>query len=167
MVFFWKEYVSTEKKLHFFAATGQAKSCSVKYKFRSLAGIMFNVMMVWHKEKKIKGRIDQPYVAAALPCMPSTACLCVRLQGRPAHRLPGKTGTLYGFKRSLIECGKNSHEPSSEQSFYCAEARRWWGGRGAGLPYNFWLALLSGRRKLKRLRKTPLGRRDKEGFGTL
>ena len=66
MVFFWKEYVLTEKKLHFFAAIGQAKFCSLKYKFRSLAGIMFNVMMVWHKEKKIKSRIDQPYVATAL-----------------------------------------------------------------------------------------------------
>lgn len=54
MVFFWKDYVSTEKKLPFFAAIGQAKSCSLKYKFWSLAGIMFNVMTIRHKEKNQK-----------------------------------------------------------------------------------------------------------------
>lgn len=167
MVFFWKEYVSTEKTFHFFADIGQAKSCSLKYKFWSLAGILFNVMTIWHKEKKIKSLIDQPYVAAALAMDALHSAPLCQPEGAPCHRLPGKTGTLYGFKHSLIECGKNSHEPSSEQSFYCAEARRWWGGREAGLPYNFCLALLSGRRKLKRLRKAPLGRWDKEGFGTL
>jgi hypothetical protein len=64
--------------------------------------------------------------------MSYTVGLCVSLKGHAAHRLFGRIGTLYGFKCSLIKCGKRSSKPSSEQSFYCVEARKCGGGTGGG-----------------------------------
>ena len=106
MVFFWKDYVSTEKKLPFSAAIGQAKSCSLKYTFWSLAGIMFNVMTIRHKEKNIKSLIDHPYVASPLARMPCTVCLCAGQKLHPAHRLPARQGHCMALSAPWSNVGK-------------------------------------------------------------
>lgn len=120
----------------FLGSYRQAKSPSLEYRLCFLAWMTFPGMMTWHKEKKNHEPYWQSIWGHCAGPDARTGSLCVGLERPPAHRLSGRTGTLYGFKCSLIECGKSSSQPSSEQSFYCAEARRWGGGRGTGLPHN-------------------------------
>lgn len=141
----------------FFVAIGQAKSPSLAYRFCFLAWITFTGMKMWHKEKS-----HNPYWQSICGHCAGTDAwdsefLC-RPGEAPSHRLSGGTGTLYGFKCSLIECGKSSSQPSLNRVFIVWRPGGEGEGRGQGST-QLCPALLSGRYTFKRPGRTPLGQR--------